>query len=151
MILIKLLCEQLGIRSKTTSLLFLIKILKYFKVDGFVSLVRSSDLLERIMERLGLLERQDSNLQNDIEESDIVEITLGNAVQVLNSNNRFDCYCFAIRGEEHSQVNICLKINQNPLDYHLAKFSKTIPNTLIDFQIFKYKYSPSKDPQLTIL
>ena len=105
-------------------------------------------MLERILDRLGLLERQDSYLQNDIEESDIVEVTLGNAVQIFNSHNRFDCYCFAIRGGEHSQVNICLKVNQNPLDYHLAKFSKTIPNTLIDFQIFEY--SPSKDPPLFI-
>jgi len=141
-------CKRLGIRMSTIQLQVKRKILKHFKVDGFVSLVRSSDLLERILERLGLLEKQDSNVKDDIEESDIVEITLGNAVQVFNSHNRFDYYCFAIRGQEHSQVNICLKINQNPLDYHLAKFSKAIPNSLIDFQIFKY--SPSKDPPLIV-
>lgn len=143
-------CKRLGIRMSTIQLQVKRKILKHFKVDGFVSLVRSSDLLEGILERLGLIERQVSIVKDDLEESDIVEITLGNAVQVFNSHNRFNYYCFAIRGEDLSQVNICLKVNHNPLDYHLAKPSKTISNTLIDFQIFKYKYSPSKDPPLII-
>ena len=132
-------CKRLGIRMSTIQVQVKRKILKHFKVDGFVSLVRSSDLLEEILERLGLLERQVCNVKDDIEESDIVEITLGNAVQVFNSHNRFDYYCFAIRGEEHSQVNICLKINQNPLDYNLTKLSKPTHRNLIDSQIFKYK------------
>jgi len=143
-------CKRLGIRMSTIQLQVKRKILKHFKVDGFASLVRSSDLLEGILERLGLIERQVSIVKDDLEESDIVEITLGNAVQVFNPHNRFDYYCFAIRGQEHSQINVCLKINHNPLDYHLARLSKTIPHTLIDFQIFKYKYSPSKDPPLII-
>jgi len=163
-------CKQLGISMSTIQVQVKRKILEHFKVDGFVSLVRSSDLLERILERLGLVERQESNVKDDIEESDIVEIKLGNAVPVFNSHNRFDYYCFAIRGEEHSQVNICLKINHNPLDYTLANPSKGkkkkkrkkirrkkkdffflfTPLNLIDFQIFKYKYPPSKDPPLII-
>lgn len=78
-------------------------------------------MLERILERLGLLERQVSNAKDDIEESDIVEITLGNAVQVFNSHNQLDCYCFAVRGEEHSQVNICLKINQKIREKYILR------------------------------
>ncbi|GAH03031.1 unnamed protein product, partial [marine sediment metagenome] len=35
-------------------------------------------------------------------------------------------------------------------DYHLPKPLDTIPHNLIDFQVFKYKYSPSKDPPLII-
>ncbi|GAG93349.1 unnamed protein product, partial [marine sediment metagenome] len=120
-------CKRLGISMSTIQVQVRRKILKHFKVDGFVSLVRSADLLERILERLGLLERQDPNVKDDTEESDIVEITLGNAVQVFNSHNLLDYYCFAIRGWEHSQINICLKFNQNPLDYNLAKLSKTTP------------------------
>jgi len=58
-------CRRLGISMSTIQVQVKRKILKHFKVDGFVSLVRSSDLLERILDRLGLLERQDSYLQND--------------------------------------------------------------------------------------
>lgn len=115
------------------------KILKHFKVEGFVSLVRSSDLLEKILERLGLVENQESYVQKDIEESDIVEIKLGNAVPVFNAHNQLDYYCFAVKGKEHSQVNICLNINQNPLDNALIEPSRITPRNLIDFQIFKYK------------
>ncbi|MFW9874708.1 MAG: hypothetical protein ACFFG0_16495 [Candidatus Thorarchaeota archaeon] len=102
------------------------------------------------MKRLGLAEGQRYEVKDDIQESDIVEITLENAAQVFNSFNQPDYYCFAMKGGEHSQENICLKFNHYPLDSALTEPSETIPHNLIDFQMVKYEYSPSKDPPLII-
>ncbi|MFX1344130.1 MAG: hypothetical protein ACFFBC_00195 [Promethearchaeota archaeon] len=140
-------CKRLGIRMSTIQAQVKKKVLQHFKVDGFISLVRSSDLLEGIMERLGLLERQEPSSH---EEPNMVAVNLGNTVPVFNSNNQLEYYWFAIRGEGGSQVNVCCKINHNPLDYSLTDSSEHIPDTLVDFQLFKYKYSTSKDPPVMI-
>ncbi|MFW9939433.1 MAG: hypothetical protein ACFFFT_00235 [Candidatus Thorarchaeota archaeon] len=141
-------CKRLGIRMSTIQAQVKKKILQHFKVDGFVSLVRSSNLLRGVVERLGLLENKENYPQKDTEEPDMVEINLGNTVPMFSSNNQLDYYWFALKGEKHSQVNVCCKINHNPLDYSLINSSEIIPDNLIDFQLIKYKYSTSKDPPL---
>lgn len=55
-------CKRLGICMSIIQVQVKRKLLNHFKVDGFVSLEKSSDLLEGVLERLGLLVRQKSYL-----------------------------------------------------------------------------------------
>ena len=138
-------CRRLGIRMSTIQAQVKKKIFQRFKVDGFISLIKSSDLLVNIMDKLGFLEEQDLKNQEEVVNSEKEEIFLGNASKVFNAHDDLDYYYFALREKQNSTVFIFLKIYDSPLDIN-KKRPKIKNDHLLDFEL--YKYHRSKDPPL---
>ncbi|MEE9377866.1 MAG: hypothetical protein V3V33_07500 [Candidatus Lokiarchaeia archaeon] len=139
-------CSRLGIRMSTIQAQVKKKIFQRFKVDGFISLIKSSDLLVNIIDKLGFLEEQDLKAQEEVVNSEKEEIFLGNASKVFNAHDDLDYYYFALREKHNSTVFIFLKIYDSPLDINYEKRPKIKNKHLIDFEL--YKYHTSKDPPL---
>ncbi|MFX0134602.1 MAG: hypothetical protein ACFFDN_13260 [Candidatus Hodarchaeota archaeon] len=135
------LCNRLGIRMSTVQAQVKKKIFDRFKVEGFISLIKSSDLLVKIMEQLGLLE---SIEQQEVSMENHVDIVLGNAAEVFNIHNIIEYYYFAVKGGKHLPTIITLKINGFPLNFEKPLKLKT--QALLDFEL--YKYHSTKDPPL---
>ena len=134
-------CNRLGIRMSTVQAQVKKKVFDRFKVEGFISLIKSSDLLVKIMQKLRLTESEE-------QEKALIEnqynIVLGNAAEVFNLHNNIEYYYFAVRGETCSPIIITLKINEFPLNFE--KPPKVKNDTLLNFEI--YKYYSCKDPPL---
>ena len=97
-------CTRLGIKMSTIQAQVKRKIFERFKVSGFVSLVKSSNVLKTIMSRIGLID--------DVfeEGSHIVEVKLGSAVQVFNSSKNPDLYLFAVKDSTGLPITISLQL-----------------------------------------
>ena len=108
-------CTRLGIKMSTVQTQVKRRIFERFRISGFVSLVRSSDILKKVMEKLGLVDR-------DTEEaSHIVEVKLGSAVQIFNSAKNFEFYLFAVKDNTGLPIAISLQLfglnkNQSPAE-----------------------------------
>ncbi|NVM34414.1 MAG: hypothetical protein HWN81_02385 [Candidatus Lokiarchaeota archaeon] len=139
-------CSRLGIRMSTIQAQVKKKIFQKFKVDGFISLIKSSDLLVDILNKLNFLEEQDLKAQEEVVNSEREEIILGNASKVFNAHNDLGYYYFAIREEQDSPAFIFLKIYDSPLDFNYEKHRKRKDDPLLEFEL--YKYHTSKGPPL---
>jgi len=88
---ISALCNRLGIKMSTIHRQVERRVIQRFNVPGFKSLVKSADLLKKVIGKLGVLNPgfvdpiEDS--KNPLEHDDIVQIVLGNASKVFNSLN----------------------------------------------------------------
>ena len=124
------------------------KIFNKFRVEGFVSLIKSSDLLVKTMEKLGLLEPSpdtSEELPSEVAVSEEhVELVFGTASEVFNSHNEFDYYFFAVRGEYKAPAFITVKFNELKNNSHFRRRSKIKRYNLLDFEV--YKYYNSKGP-----
>ena len=138
-------CNRLGIRMSTVQAQVKKKIFERFKVNGFISLIKSSDMLVRIMEKLGLLEGSESEETPEVVSDGHVEIVLGNATQVFNVNN-VDYYYFAIRGEQATPIIITLKINSSPLELEPETRPEVQSSSLLDFELYKFYRSRGPPP-----
>ena len=84
-------CDRLGIKMSTIHRQVERRVIQRFHVPGFKTLVKSAELLKKVMEKLGVLDQgfvdpiEVSN--NSFENDDIVQVVLGNASQVFNSLN----------------------------------------------------------------
>lgn len=139
-------CSRLGIRMSTIQAQVKKKIFQRYKVDDFISLIKSSELLVDIIEKLGLLEDQDMEPQEEDGMSDKEEIILGNATKVFAAHNNLDYYYFAMREKEDSPFFIFLKIYDSPLAFNYEKIRKRKDDPLLEFEL--YRYHTSKDPPL---
>ena len=121
------------------------KIFERLRVEGLVSLIKSSDILVEIMQKLGLLGENKIEVQEEVATSGRVEIVLGNATQIFNG----DYYYFAVRGENNTPIIITLKINDLPLDLKSDKNPEVQNNNMLDFELYKY-YCSKGPPKLEI-
>jgi transcription initiation factor TFIIIB Brf1 subunit/transcription initiation factor TFIIB len=139
------LCSDIGIRMSTVQFQVRERIFNQFRVAGFVSLVRSSDLLRTIMEKLGLLEPEEDP---DDEPADLVEIIVGNASQVFNCNNGVDYYFFAVRDDQDNPVIMTVKI-YNALFSKKPNFDQQAQETrLFDYE--RLIYYRAKGPPISV-
>lgn len=143
---INAICTRLGIRMSTIQVQIKKNIFERFKVEGFVSLIKSSDSLVKILGRQCILEERQTESPEEVATSDKVEIILGSASEVFNACNDPDHYFFAMRGENNTPVVIIVKIIALPLDIESEKSSIVQDNSLVDFEL--YKCYASKDPPL---
>ena len=103
-------CSRLGVRMSTIQSQVKKRIFDEFHINGFVSLMRSSDLLIKFMKKLGLLE-----IENFIEEShdgaepeEHIELVMGNAKEIFNRHNTLEYYYFVLQDMNKSPVAITL-------------------------------------------
>ncbi|MFW9989988.1 MAG: hypothetical protein ACFFC3_15170 [Candidatus Odinarchaeota archaeon] len=139
-------CNCLGIRMSTIQTQVKKKIFQKFKVSGFISLIKSSDLLVKIINKLGILEEQDLKANLKLKEPEKEDIILGNTSDVFNIHNVLDSYYFAFREKEVSPKFIFLMIYNSPLNPNYKKVSNMEHNQVLNFEL--YKYHTSKDPPL---
>jgi transcription initiation factor TFIIIB Brf1 subunit/transcription initiation factor TFIIB len=141
-------CTRLGIRMSTIQAQVKKKIIQRFRVKGFVSLVRSSDLLVKIMKILGLFEPQDHEEQEIIQDnaSEIVQIITGNAQQVFNAVDDANYYYFVIKGKDIAPIFINLAIHD--LDVTCENQEGAQGEADIDLLIYRYPL-PTGPPLLS--
>ena len=131
-------CSRLGIRMSTVQAQVKKKIIEIFRVVGFISLIKSSDLLLQIMEELGLLEVECLEVQEEVKEeaSEIVEIVLGTATEVFNAVDNINYYYFAINGEDNTPVFINLAVHN--LDESSESPEKGHGKAFLDVMLYRY-------------
>ncbi len=132
-------CNRLGIRMSTVQAQVKKKIINKFRVEGFISLIKSADLLVQIMDRMGLISSESILHQEGEEEvSEIVEIDVGNADRVFNTIDNVDYYYsyFVMKGKDNSVVFINLAIYQ--FDESYKKPEKPQGEAFLDFLLYRY-------------
>ena len=136
-------CKRLGIRMSTIQFQVKRRIFEQLNIDGFVSLVRSSDLLKEVMQNLGLLEAKErvKDTQNHI-----VQIVLGDANQVFNHYNGTDYYFFAVRDVQNNPILMMLKVHHPLISLEPIKHSEAQRSELFDIEHFAF--FKNKDPPL---
>ena len=145
-------CNHIGIQMSTIHRQIEQKIFERLRVEGFESLVRSSDLLRKIMVRLGVLE------DNEILEPQLVSvlrIKIGNAINVFNTHESIKYYIYAVKTTSGS----FMLMEQELKEGTFPKPSNTIePDGVngrnkfsIEFSNFKYPYPMGPPELITIL
>ena len=140
---VSFICKRLGIRMSTIQFQVKKRIFEQLNIDGFVSLVRSSDLLKEVMRNLGLLEAKErvKDTQNHI-----VQIVLGNAEQVFNHHNGTDYYFFAVQDIQNNPVLMMLKVYHPLMSFEPIKRPEAQRSEL--FAIEHLAFYKNKDPPL---
>ena len=97
-------CMRLGVKMSTIQTQVKKRIFERFRISGFVSLVKSSDILKKIMSKLGLV---DDCVEED---SHIIEVKLGSAAQVFNSSENIEFNMFAVKDNLGLPITISLQL-----------------------------------------
>ncbi|MFX1320791.1 MAG: hypothetical protein ACFFAQ_04015 [Promethearchaeota archaeon] len=139
-------CKMLGVKMSSVQFQVRERIFRKLKVEGFISLVRSSDLLRKIMERLGLIEPEEVSAE---ESADIVEIIIGNASQVFNCHNGVDYYFFAVRDDQDNPILMTIRIYNPNIHKEPNQGFQAQEMKLFDYE--RLVYYRTKDPPLKIV
>lgn len=143
-------CGRLGIRMSTIQSQVKRKIFTRFRVKGFVSLVKSSNLLRIVMESLGLMEVQGGKMHvkaiPPTERVEIIELVFGNSRRIFKRHEAVDYYFFAMRNETKFPTFISVKIHDKKKDLKWKISRKVQTNNLMDFEFLKYY--KAKDPPI---
>ena len=145
-------CNRLHIRMSTIHKQVERKIFDRLRVPGFQSLVRSADLLKKVMEQLGVL--LEEFIEKEEMTPEIIEIKLGNTKQVFNSHDTFEYYFYALRDLQGNTLFLSLEVNNNAVknmfeeNPHSLKMNKE-PDIKVD-QLFNLDIWKGKGPPLTI-
>jgi transcription initiation factor TFIIIB Brf1 subunit/transcription initiation factor TFIIB len=150
-------CNRLNIRMSTIHKQVEKKIFDRLRIPGFKSLVRSADLLKKVMERLGVLLNQFKECKEEAPE--IIEIELGNAMQIFNPHDNVEYYFYALRDLENNTMFISYEVNKNAVknlfeeNFLTSKVNKeptVINDQLFDLGIWKVKGPPQFKGNLVI-
>jgi len=113
-------CERLGIKMSTIHRQVEKKVIQRLNVSGFLSLVKSADLLKRVMQKLGVLDPAFVNVSEisecEAQRDDIVQIVLGNASQVFNNLNESEEYYFVVKDASGYLVASVAKNQNNEIE-----------------------------------
>lgn len=115
---ISYICDRLGIRMSTIQSQVERHIFRRLKVSGFESLIRSSDLLKKVMEQLGLIESSSDKVSQ--KKPELIEVKLGTSRSIFNANNSLKYYFFAVQ-LNHGYLLI------TPKDINLYPFNQFTP------------------------
>jgi len=128
------------------------KIFDRFRVPGFLSLVKSADLLKKVVQKMGILGvnkgLKEQILSEEVSSVDIVEVKLGNAQQVFNSNNNNDYYFFALKVNSQHVLLLALDLfDDTSVRTNDKKPTKNISPASKSFNVGMFKYF-NKGPPL---
>ena len=119
------------------------KIVKKYKVEGFVSLVKSAGVLQKVLEALGLTDEK-AEKREKIQEEERIELVFGNATEIFNSYNNIDYYLFALRSGEDSSTIVYVRVCHPLMNFKDLQVSANQPQKFLNFDIVKY--FKRKDP-----
>jgi len=125
-------CKRLGIKMSTIQSQVKRRIFERLRIAGFVSLVKSSDLLRRILIRMGLMENQEDayiipniitptpvdplNVESALS-PELIQIQLGSAVNIFNGVDNIDYYIYALKDDKGYPLYISLKLFNSSENY----------------------------------
>jgi len=133
-------CDYLGIRMSSIQAQVKKKIVAKYKVEGFVSLVKSAGVLQKVFETLGLVGENAEKIQ----EEERIELVFGNATKIFNSHDNIDYYFFALRGGEVSSTIVYVQVHHPLMDFKELKISTKQTQGFLMFDVVKYY--KGKDP-----
>ena len=154
-------CDRLGIKMSTIHRQVERRVIQRFKVPGFKTLVKSAELLKKVMEKLGVLDPGfidpiEVSIEESPENADIVQVILGNANQVYNPLNGCKEHFLFIKEASGylvaSIANIQDKVDSNH-SFNFKKFNTLDKNEIDDDQepvkveLWKF-YNPKGPPVL---
>ena len=132
-------CKLLGIRMSTIQSQVKRKIIEQFKIKGFKTLGRSSDILRNVMTKLEIFRQKDIS-------PEIIEIKLGKTMQVFNNDQNIDFYMFALKDQQDSVYLINLNVYKLYQTFQsIEKYDEKMDPI---FDITFWKYFHSKGPPL---
>ncbi|MFW9829353.1 MAG: DC1 domain-containing protein [Promethearchaeota archaeon] len=102
-------CRKLNIRMSTIHKQVERKIFERFRVPGFVSLVKSAELLKEVMLKIGALMEE---IEEEPEYNEIIEIELGNGMQTFNAFDTIEYYFYAFRELHNKPILLSLAIDK---------------------------------------
>ena len=148
-------CKRLNIKMSTIQSQVKRKILERFKVEGFTTLLKSTDLLKQVMDKLGLIVDEQDEAENiekgeeekgkelDVESEDqkspeIIEIKLGGARATCNHLKESGYYFFAVEENKKLPVLISLK------SYNMSNFctDAVVKGTITPLKSDSYNDTP---------
>ncbi|MBD3196038.1 MAG: hypothetical protein GF317_13350 [Candidatus Lokiarchaeota archaeon] len=146
-------CKTLNIRMSTIQSQVRRKIFERFQIPGFKTLVKSSEILHKMLDKLGLLKFEGDNsevFKQDISNTaiqnkdDIIEIQLNNSLSILNNIDNIEYHCFAIKDNQDNNPLIL----EFQIDKTINKLiKKDIEINDIQFDLVKYPLN-SKGPPI---
>ena len=143
-------CDLLNIKMSTIQFQVKKRIFERFKVPGFISLVRSSDLLKGFIRKVGLIEGEDLNVEvvPEEEQENIVNIQLGNAKRIFNPLN--DHYLMGSKCDNGTitlaYLEVCNKEFNNESNSRLKRKIRNKENLWFDLTLGEY--FPNKGPPI---
>ena len=141
-------CDLLNIKMSTIQFQVKKRIFERFKLPGFVSLVRSSDLLKGFMEKVGILEGEKIEvevIQEEPEDSGekVVSIQLGDGYQIFNPHNEH--HLIGCVGNNKT-ITLCYLEVHNNHKWRKRSTKKPKKNKGIWFDLTSSEYYPKKGP-----
>ncbi|MFX1337988.1 MAG: hypothetical protein ACFFDK_05225 [Promethearchaeota archaeon] len=129
-------CNKLGIKMSTIQSQVKRRIFDQFQITGFTTLIKSSELLKNVMEKMGLLPIKKDEFNNEQindaaakrKNPEIVEIKLGGARQTCNHLMNIGHYFFAVANNKRTPVMVSLKSYDMSNFYSDAVVRGSIPN-----------------------
>ncbi len=160
-ITVNTICSFLNIRMSTIQSQVKERIFKRYNIQGFKSLVRSSDILRRVIDKLCNITKQNNikpknkdfseKEENSLKNIDLIQIELGTAIPVFNPQNNKDFYILAVKDEiilEPTFISIKVPIEResNQLE---KTYSEKVHNH-IELEFLKY-YNEKGPPIFTLI
>lgn len=143
-------CDLLNIKMSTIQFQVKKRIFERFKVPGFISLVRSSDLLKGFLRKVGLLEGTEHNVEVVSREAqeNVVDIQLGNSKRIFNPLN--DLYLIGSSSDNGTITLAYLEVYNNgfskELNPRLKRKMRKKASILFDLTLGEY--FPNKGPPI---
>jgi len=151
-------CDRLGIKMSTIHRQVERRVIQRFKVPGFKTLVKSAELLKKVMEKLGVLDPGfidpiEVSIEESPENVDIVQVILGNVNQIFNSLNGSKEHFLFIKEASGYLVASITNKQDNFYPNHqpnLKEFYVSEKSEMNDYQepveVALWKYYDSKGP-----
>ena len=148
---VNMICNHVGIQMSTIHRQIEQKIFERLRVEGFESLVRSSDLLRKIMVKLGVLEDNEAQVPRPLS---VLRIKIGNAVNIFNAHKSIEYYIYAVKTTSGSFIIMKEERNNKKFPKKVKMITPIGVNGRKKFSIelnnFKYHY-PKGPPELTAI
>jgi len=113
-------CNKLGIKMSTIQSQVKRRIFDEFKISGFTTLIKSTDLLKNVMEKMGLIEVKHIPMEKE-NCPNIIELELGNIKQESNCLNNADYYFYSLRNNNGLPHYFSLKCFNNSIGFDNQK------------------------------
>jgi len=148
---VNVICTHIGIQMSTIHRQIEQKIFERLRVEGFESLVRSSDLLRKIMVKLGVIEDNDELEPQPVS---VLRIKIGNAINIFNANKSIEYYIYAVKTTFGTFILMKEDFNNNRVPQNSKKIDPDGVHGrnkfLIELSSFKYPY-PCGPPELAVI
>jgi transcription initiation factor TFIIIB Brf1 subunit/transcription initiation factor TFIIB len=141
-------CTKLGIKMSTIQSQVKKKIFEQFKIPGFTTLINSTDLLQKVIDKMGLLKYSASNSSENDPPPEILDVKLEKGSTIKCHMNDSQCFLYAICQGNRRALLISMKpftINNELSKGNSPQKIKIYKGDLI-FELELLKFKIGKDP-----